>query len=80
MFRWQAPSNSLRYGKFLRTIVTNDIKMKTNAIFQISNGRGYESPSIEVVDAVVERGYSMSGYGDEGAAGGDFGWGGDYEL
>lgn len=54
--------------------------MKTNAIFQISNGRGYESPSIEVVDAVVERGYSMSGYGDEGSAGADFGWGGDYEF
>ena len=41
--------------------------------------REYKAPTVEIVTVVIERGFAAS-YGDEGAAGGGFGDGGDYEL
>lgn len=40
---------------------------------------GYIPPIIEILSISVELGF-VGSYGDEGAAGGDFGWGGEYEF
>ena len=51
--------------------------MKKSSIFQTE--LEYEAPAVEIVNAAVEQGFASS-YGDEGAAGGDLGWGGEYEF
>ena len=39
----------------------------------------YVPPIIEITVAAVEQGFEGS-YGDKGSAGGDLGWGGEFEL